>query len=120
MSVIFEGTGLPIYPLLAMSSFGRFFSSFFCVCSAFFQTFLDKLLSGNLLASKKDYWFLPKNSDIILGSNSFFYKDIFIYHIKSAEPKKKLGCVFFCVFFKDIVVERSKTILKIGPNLLHF
>ena len=40
------------------------------------------LLSGNLLASKKDYWFLPKNSDINLETY-FFFKDIFIYYINS-------------------------------------
>ena len=59
---------------------------------------ISKLLSGNLLASKKYYWFLPKNSDIILGTY-FFFKDIFIYYINSEELKYQNLVAFFCVFF---------------------
>ena len=43
-------------------------------------------LSGNLLASKKDYWFFPKNSAFNLGT-FFFYKDTFIYGINYEEQK---------------------------------
>ena len=79
----------------------------------------NEFLSGNLWASRKDYWFFPKNSAVNLGT-FFFYKDIFIYHINLEELKKtKLGCVYLYVF-KDMVVERSKHIQTICPNLLHF
>ena len=75
-------------------------------------------LSGNLLASRKDYWFFLKNSALNLGT-IFFYKDAFIYHINLEELKNKIWLRFLCVF-KDMFVERSKNILKICPNLLHF
>ena len=58
---------------------------------------LDKLLSGNMLASKKYYWFLPKKSDINIGT-FFFYKDICIYYINSEELKNKSWSSFLCVF----------------------
>ena len=66
---------------------------------------MDMFLSGN-----------PKN---LKFRNQFvFYKDTFIYHLNLKELKKKWLRVFVC--FKDMVVERSKNILKICPNLLHF
>ena len=76
-------------------------------------------LSGNLLGSRKDYWFFPKNSALNFWTIFFFYKDTFIYHINLEELKNKTWLRFLCVF-KDMFVERSKNILKICPNLLHF
>ena len=76
-------------------------------------------LSGNLLASKKDYWFLPKNSALNLGTY-FFFKDTFIYYINLEKPKKLNLVAIFLFVFEDMVVKKSKNILKICPNLLHF
>ena len=80
-------------------------------------------LSGNLLASRKNYWIFPKNSALKLGTYFFLYKDTFIYHINLKDLKKQNLVAFLCVcvcVFEDMVVERSKNILNICPNLLHF
>ena len=81
-----------------------------------------KFLAGNLLASRKDYcFFFPPKKQCFKFRNLFFlvYKDTFIYIINLEELKKLNWLRFLCVF-KDMVVERSKNILKICPNLLHF
>ena len=80
---------------------------------------MPMFLSGNLLANRKDYWFFPKNSALNLGTYFFFYKETFIYHINLEELKNQTWLRFLCVFI-DTVVERSKNILKICLNFLHF
>ena len=47
------------------------------------------LMSRNLLASKKKYWLLPKNSDINYVIKLFFDKDLIFYHINKGEPQRK-------------------------------
>ena len=57
-------------------------------------------LSGNVLASRKDYWFFPKNCALNIGTYFFLHKDIFIYHINLEELKKKNLVAFCCVLLR--------------------
>ena len=53
-------------------------------------------LRGTLLASRKDYWFFPKNSALNLGTFFFLHKDTFIYHMNLEKLKKNLVAFFVC------------------------
>jgi hypothetical protein len=80
------------------------------------MTQLLKFLSGNLLASRKDYWFFPKNSALNLGTYFFFfYKDTFIYHINLEGLKKQNLVAFFCVFLKIWLCKEAKISKKSVP-----
>ena len=39
---------------------------------------LPKFLSGNLLASRKDYWFFPKNSALNVGTYFFLQRYLYL------------------------------------------
>ena len=62
-----------------------------------FKIHIHMFLSGNLLASTKDYWFFPKKNSLNLGIY-FFYKETFIYNIHLEEPKKQNLVAFFVCF----------------------
>ena len=71
--------------------------------------------SGNLLASKKDYWFLPKNSDINLGT-CFFFTNISLFTISTQRNLKKLNlAAFFVCFLKIQLWKEAKISWKSVP-----
>ena len=99
--------------IVCLAKIPPYFRSLFLLWFLLFQLYM--VLFGHLLASKKDYWFLPKNSDINLGTYLFKKKNIFIYYNNSEDLNKQNLVAFFVLFLKIQFWKEAKISWKFVP-----
>ena len=76
---------------------------------------LHMFLSGNMLASGKDYWFFPKNSALNLGTIFFLQRYLYLPYKLNGTLKKKTCLRFLCVFLKIWLWEEATISWKLVP-----